>query len=435
MLMAELMMISHAVIAAFLARMPEPEPILAAYSVAFALHATLGSPVWACQIVFLSFVRDRLAVRRLFAFGMQTVMAVAGIWLILSLTPVGEIFLMNVFGVSRPVAEAAKLCLLVSLWIPPTSVVRSLAYAILMAERKTIYVTLGTIIRLAGLAGLLAVLTEWFSGAVVGILALAGCITVETVVAIIIAYPAYKRLAAAGKPVPGYRELWRFSWPIMMMQTAESGVALTANFFLGRLPRPELALAAFGVSESIMRVLLSPLRNLIHTSQTLVKSRADARVIVIFSMHTAVIFGGLTLLLFHVPGLRELVLYDIMGLPAHMAEYVTDALKMSVLLALGMAAAGIARGLLIASRNTGVIAASSILRVFAVLLVGVVALLTGAENGAMVGMLALIVAFGSEAALLIWRLVRLDQKPIRLFTELSSQTGHPGRPGHANTKV
>jgi len=184
-----------------------------------------------------------------------------------------------------------------------------------------------------------------------------------------------------------------------MMQTAESGVALTANFFLGRLPRPELALAAFGITESIMRVLLSPLRNLIHTTQTLVKNRADARVIIIFAIHTALIFGGLTLLLFHTPGLRELVLFDIMGLPAHMAEYVTEALKISFLLALGMAVAGVARGLLIASRNTGIIA-----------------LATDAHNGAMVGMVALVVAFGSEAALLLWRLIRLDRGRTRLFT-------------------
>ena len=31
----------------------------------------------------------------------------------------------------------------------------------------------------------------------------------------------------------------------MLMQTAESGVAFTANFFLGRLLRPELAIEHF----------------------------------------------------------------------------------------------------------------------------------------------------------------------------------------------
>ena len=61
------------------------------------------------------------------------------------------------------------------------------------------------------------------------------------------------------------------------MQTAESGIAFIMNFFLGRLPRPELAIAAFGVLDGLIRVLLSPLRNLIHTTQALVKNRADAR--------------------------------------------------------------------------------------------------------------------------------------------------------------
>ena len=56
--MAELHMLSHAIISAFLARMPNSEPILAAYSIAFYLHATLGSPVWACQFVAISFLKD-----------------------------------------------------------------------------------------------------------------------------------------------------------------------------------------------------------------------------------------------------------------------------------------------------------------------------------------------------------------------------------------
>ena len=65
MLMAELMMISHAVISAFLARMSDPEPILAAYSISFYLHATLGSPIWACQFVAVSFIKDRASMKRL----------------------------------------------------------------------------------------------------------------------------------------------------------------------------------------------------------------------------------------------------------------------------------------------------------------------------------------------------------------------------------
>lgn len=414
MFMAELMMISHAVIAAFLARMPDPEPVLAAYSISFYFHALLGSPVWACQIVFLSYIKDRASVHQLGRFGLQVMAVVAVPWLLIGLTPLGDWFFGSFFGTSESVARVAKICFLVGLVIPAVAIARSLAYAMLMLERRTLYVTLGTLIRLLGLAALLALLTRWFEGAVVGAVALAGCITIETVVAVAIATPAYRRLAPRNAAPPAYPDLWRFSWPIMLMQVAESSVAFTVNFFLGRLPTAELALAAFGVLDSIMRVLLSPLRNLIHTTQTLLRSRADARVMCLFTVHTALLFGAI-MLLFHVPSVRDVVLRGIMGLPPHMVEYVTPALGISALLALCMAAGGLTRGMLIASKQTGAIAVSSAVRISAVMLVGVLGILIGAEDGAMLGMLALIVAFGSEAAVLAVRLRQLDRREPRLF--------------------
>ena len=82
----------------------------------------------------------------------------------------------------------------------------------------------------------------------------------------------------------------------MVMQVAESGVALAAHFFLGRLPNPVTALAGFTVVDSITRLIMSPLRNLIHTTQTLVHVRTDARVIIVFAVHMAILFSGIALL-------------------------------------------------------------------------------------------------------------------------------------------
>jgi Na+-driven multidrug efflux pump len=414
MLMAELMMFSHAVIASFLARMDNPEPILAAYSISFYFHATLGSPVWACQIVFLSFIKDKASVRRLAVFGFQTVLAVAWIWLLVALTPLGDWVFGDVFNLSPEVATTAKTCLLIGLCIPPVTVFRSLAYGLLMVEKRTVWVTAGTVLRLAGLAAILTLLTGWFEGAQVGIAALVGCIAIETVFAVAIAWPFYRRLAERTQMPPRYRELWRFSWPIMLMQFAESGVALVVNFFLGRLPRPELALAAFGVLDSLIRVLLSPLRNLIHTTQALVKRRSDVGVILMFSGHCAIFFG-LLMLAFNIPAFRDLVLNDIMGLPANIAEYITPALKLSVFLAFAMAAGGVIRGLLIASRNTGAIAASSALRIATVGAVGFIGGAMNSDDGAMLGLVALVCAFGAEAILLGWRLKKIDSKSPGLF--------------------
>ena len=80
------------------------------------------------------------------------------------------------------------------------------------------------------------------------------------------------------------------------------------------------------------------------------------------------------------------------------------------------AAASLSRGLLIASKNTGAIAVSSAVRIAAVVLAGVIGIAVGASNGAMLGMVALILAFTSEATVLGIRLIQLDRRA-PLFAE------------------
>jgi O-antigen/teichoic acid export membrane protein len=407
--MAELHMLSHAVIAAFLARMVDPEPILAAYSIAFYLHATLGSPVWACQFVALSYIRDKASVRRLLLFSVQTFLLVGWFWLLIALTPFGAAFFRTLFGASQAVAEVAQRCMLVSTLIVPFVFFRSLAYALLMINRRTMLVTLGTIIRLIGLAGILAIASEFADGALVGMGALTACIGIESVYAVIAARRYYASLPESREPLPSFRELWRFGWPVMLMQTAESGVAFTANFFLGRLIRPELAIAAFGVLDGMMRVLLGPLRNLTLAVQTLTNNRADVPVMGKFAFQMAIVFG-LVLGALQFDVIREWSLTDVMGLPPDMAAYISPALLMTFILALCMTASSFSRGMLLASRKTGAIAVSSALRILAVAAVGAVALQLPDANGAVVGIMSLIAAFATEALVLGSRVLYLARR-------------------------
>ena len=397
--MAELHMLSHAIISAFLARMPDPEPILAAYSIAFYLHATLGSPVWACQFVAISFIRDRASVIRLFIFSIQTFLLVGWLWALIALTPLGLSFFILAFGVSEAVAKEAQLCVLISTLIVPCVFFRSLSYALLMLNRRTTLVTLGTMIRLLGLFAILTGLQGSRSGALIGMVALTACIAIESFYAVIAAQKYYFNLPSNSEPLPQYKELWRFGWPVILMQIAESGVAFTASFFLGRLLRPELALAAFGVLDAMMRVMLGPLRNLTQAVQTLTKNRSDAIVIGKFTIHLAIIFT-LIMCVFYNEMVRQYALEDIMGLPLSMVNYITPALLLTPLLALSMTTAAYTRGQLLASRKTGAIAFASVARILAVCATGLIALSFSNVNGATVGVVALIGAFTSETIIL-----------------------------------
>jgi O-antigen/teichoic acid export membrane protein len=412
--MAELHMLSHAVISAFLARMPDPEPILAAYSIAFYLHATLGSPVWACQFVAISYIRDRASVIRLFIFSAQTFVLVGWFWALIALTPAGITFFCVVFGASEAVAKEAQICMIISTLIVPCVFFRSLAYALLMLNRRTTLVTLGTVVRLIGLFGILALLQGRMSGALVGMAALTACIAIESLYAVIVARKYYFNLPTSSEPLPTYKELWRFGWPVILMQTAESGVAFTASFFLGRLLRPELALAAFGVLDAMMRVLLGPLRNLTQAVQTLTRNRADTIVIGKFALHLAVIFT-LIMCTFQSDFVCRYALENVMGLSSSMANYIAPALLLTPLLALCMTAAAYARGQLLASRKTTAIAVASVARILAVGVLGVAALSLSDANGAVVGILALIAAFTTEALILSGRVLYAEQCEGGLF--------------------
>ena len=402
--MAELHMLSHAIISAFLARMPNSEPILAAYSIAFYLHATLGSPVWACQFVAISFLKDRASTIRLLIFSSQTFLLVAWFWALIGLTPVGITFFVEVFGTSTDVAKEAQLCILISTLIVPCVFFRSIAYALLMLNRRTTLVTLGTLIRLFGLFAILFVLQGQTTGATVGMIALTGCIAIESVYATLAALKYYLQLPSKKGVLPRYRELWRFGWPVIIMQTAESGIAFTISFFLGRLPQPELAIAAFGVLDAMIRVLLGPLRNLTQAVQTLTKNAADTKVIGTFTIHLGIIFSVI-MLMFHIDIVRNYVLKTIMGLSSSLASYVTPALLLTPILALSMTTAAFTRGQLLASRKTTAIALASVIRIVSVCLVGVGALVFYNANGAVVGILALITAFSSETIILGGRVI------------------------------
>ena len=405
MLTAELMMISHAIISAFLARMDDPETVLAAYSISFYLHAALGSPVWACQVVAVSYIRDRASFLRMVSFGAWVGTPVIVLWAFIGTTPLGDWVYGGLFGAGPEVVRAAKHCTLIFIGMIVFIVLRSAIYALFMVKQRTIFITYGSILRLISLALLLYLLSGLAQGAEVGAAALVACVVIETIAVYLMARP-YLRALPEGDSPPSYRDLIKLSWPIMVMHLAESGVVFCLNIFLGRLLRPELALAAFGILDSVLRVLLSPTRNLIPVVQTLVNSPRDLPAVLLFSLIVGLSFAGIMLLFLFEP-VQVLVLIGIMGVPSEMADYIAPALILGALLAITMTISALTRGLLINAKRTNLIAVSSVGRLLVVVLVGGGAILIDAQNGAMIGILALIAGFAFEGLLLAGRLLKM----------------------------
>ena len=402
-LMAELMMISHTIIHAFLARQSYPTTSLAAFSISFSLQTLLASLVIVVNLQALSFINSRQSVWRVLSFGWYSTGITASVMWTIAFTPVGDWLFGGLLGASEEVSFQAKQAAIVFGFVLPVVVVRQVSNGLIMLNRKTFLISLSTIIRLGALLVGLFASTWLLSGAVAGAAALLFAIVVETTLIAWLARPFYLALPVTHGTTPTLSELWRFTWPLTVNQLSENGIAVLLNVFIGRLANADLALAAFGVVRGLVMLLTVPMRNLAPTAQALVRSRQDLRVMIGFTLRVVGVFTLLVGVLFYTP-LREVVLLRVIGLEPELAAYAAPATLLALAVPFQWGIAATFRGLMTAVRRTGSLATSAVWRLIAVMLVGCVTLLNPQANGAVVGVAAMMAALGVEALWLGWRL-------------------------------
>jgi Na+-driven multidrug efflux pump len=237
----------------------------------------------------------------------------------------------------------------------------------------------------------------------VGAAALVICMAVESIFAFAVSIRFFQALPPGEGPKPSYLEMWRFSWPVILNQASESGIAVVINIFLGRLANPDLALASFGVVHSLASLILSPIRNLVQTAQTLVRTSHDLRVLFRFTNTLVVIFALLVMGLFLSPA-RVWVLKGVMGLTDEMSDYSEPAMMITFLVIVFWGYAALFRGLLAGERKTYTFAVSAAGRALTVVGLGGVTLMLDNPNGAVFGVVAWGAAFMAETLILGWRL-------------------------------
>ncbi len=408
--MTELNMISKSVINAFLARMDDSSIVLAAFHSAFTLYYSLASGTEVCSLLTLSYLHSRRALGRLLRF---MILIVAIPWAaaqLLAFTPLGDLAFGGLFGISEAAVAEARLATFILSLSAPILVCRSVCFGLLMLGQRTIFITWATLVRLASLGASLLVLPHLLEGAAVGAGALVFCMFCETVVAARFALRVYAGLPERGEPPPGMKAQWRFAWPVMLNTSAEMGMVFVISICLGRLADPDLALAAFAVVYGLASLMLSPLRNLVQTAQTLVRSAADRRVMLRFALQLILGFAAFAALLFHTP-LDGPILADAMGLEPALERYSAPAMQAAFLMAAFWGFSAVFRGLLAGARATGALAVSGLGRVGAALLVALTALALPEGNGAVIGLLAWMTGYAAEAAILALRLRRLGALP------------------------
>ena len=409
--MTELNMISKSVINAALARTPDQNVTLAAFHIAFTLYFALSSSTEVCTILSLSYLKTRRALGQLLRF---MALIVSPPWLVAQLivfTTFGDWLFSGLFGVSDSVVAQAKTAVFLLSLSAPILVARAICFGLILNHQRTVLIAYANVVRLASLAGSLVVLPAFFTGAAVGAAALVICMAAETVVVLMFARRFFRDLPSGigtdTETPPRLRQQWRFSWPLILNTTAEMGVVTAISIFLGLLADPDLALAAFNVVYGLVSLLMSPMRNLLQTAQTLVRTLADRRPMIVFTLHLICFFGTVGILLFHTP-LENLVLVDAMGLKPALRDYCAPALKFAFLMSAAWAFSALCRGLLAGGRNTTMMALTGAVRVGFAAAIAATTLAAPTVNGAVIGLIGWMAGYTAETVVLALVLKKLS---------------------------
>ena len=250
-----MMSLEGPLLAALIARLPDPKINLAAYGVAFSIAILVEAPVMMLMSAATALVRDRVSYRRLrlFTHGLNAV-ATLPLCLLL-IPPVFEAMIGSLLRLPPEVAEMTYGALWI--FVPWTAAIgyRRFVHGVMIHAGATRRVAAGTLCRLGAMTAS-ALLLFTFSdlpGAWLGPASLVAGVLVEAAVARWMGAAAIRRVLAAGGAAaggigaPSYRAIATFYYPLALTSVIGLATHPMLTFLMGRAHAPLESLAVFPV--------------------------------------------------------------------------------------------------------------------------------------------------------------------------------------------
>ncbi len=253
-----MMALEGPLIAATIARLPDPVLNLAAHGVVFAIAILVEAPVIMLMTAATALVRDSLSLRRLWIFAQGLNVLATALVLILLLPFVFDPLVLGLLALPPDIAHLIYGALWIFLPWPGAIGYRRFIHGVMISAGQTRQVALGTVFRLFAMAGTalgLPVFTD-LHGAWVGAASLTVGVCVEAIAARIMAAGAIRRFRAtspeeSGTPAPSYRGIVSFYYPLALTSLVALSTHPILTFFVGRSRDPLESLAILPVVHAL----------------------------------------------------------------------------------------------------------------------------------------------------------------------------------------
>ena len=253
-----MMAVEGPLIAAAIARLPDPTINLAAHGVVFAIAILVEAPVIMLMTAATALVRDRDGYRklRLFALGLNVL---ATLLLAVLLVPsVFEPLVTGLLALPREVADLIYGALWIYLPWPAAIGYRRFLHGVMIANGQTRQIAAGTVFRLACMGSVafgLPVFTD-LPGTWVGAASLGFGVCVEAVATRIMGAKSIRRVLArspeeSGAAPASYAEIASFYYPLALTGLVALATHPVLTFFVGRAQDPIESLAVLPVVHAL----------------------------------------------------------------------------------------------------------------------------------------------------------------------------------------
>jgi hypothetical protein len=189
-----LMAVEHPTVAAFIARLPRPEPNLAAFGITFSLALIIESPIIMLLAAGTALARDTQSYGRLLRFTHVMAAGLTAIHLVIGLTPLYPVIVGNLMGVPDEILDPSRRTFLIMTpWVAAIAY-RRLWQGVLIRFDRTKVVPLTILARLLTGVAVLAIgfSTRGLQGADLGALALSVGVTAAAITAYVFVSPVLR---------------------------------------------------------------------------------------------------------------------------------------------------------------------------------------------------------------------------------------------------
>jgi hypothetical protein len=363
-----LMMGSHSIVSSALARTTGAAAALAAFSVAQTIAMMFESPCFALRRLFVSLIDDQHSFATLLKITAVTIAVVFSVQVAIAFSPLGYVLFVRLVGISPELFPQTIGAYKVFMLLPVMSAIRSTFQGLIIVRRKTHYLTLNILIRLATMVGMAAFLTntEVISGGAVGAVVLVSGMAIEGLMAILTGARLRKDLPQRthdGVPLT-ISAAWIFFYPLIAAQFVQSFDRLLISAGLARTVNAEVAIAAYQVAWSLSWILSSVSFNIHQVVLVFVRDEESLRKVQRFAL---IIGVGATLIMLTISltPIGYWILTSIIGASAEIAGPTLGMLAVLGLVPFVLSRSEVYAGLLMRRKQTISITVAKILNLTA----------------------------------------------------------------------